>query len=241
MSVFRVNATKNYTVMSNIHFRDKRLSLKAKGLLSQMLSLPKSWDYTVAGLVSINKESKAAIQSTLKELEECSYLVRTRTKNEKGQFDYIYDIYEKPCHGKPQTENQFTDNPCTENQPQYNTKELNTNNKKNINKINKQALEAEFERLWAEYPRKQGKEAALKVYIRARSKEDYDKFNEYIVLEGIKRYTEYIERNKILPKYVKQGATWFSQHCWEDDYDLTAGKRKYSSQEEDFINELREM
>lgn len=221
MSVFRVNATKNYTVMSNIHFRDKRLSLKAKGLLSQMLSLPKSWDYTVAGLVSINKESKAAIQSTLKELEECSYLVRTRTKNEKGQFDYIYDIYEKPCHGKPQNENQFTDNPCTENQPQYNTKELNTNNKINIDKINKQALEAEFERLWAEYPRKQGKEAALKAYIRARSKEDYDKFNEYIVLEGIKRYTEYIKKNNILPQYVKQGSTWFNQHCWEDDYSAT--------------------
>ena len=94
-----------------------------------MLSLPKEWDYTVAGLVSINKESKAAIQSTLKELENSGYLIRTRTQNEKGQFDYTYDIYEQPRHGEPRTENQFTDNPCTENQPQYNTKELNTNNK----------------------------------------------------------------------------------------------------------------
>lgn len=129
MSVIRVNKTKDFTVMSNWHFRDKRLSLKAKGLLSQMLSLPEAWDYTVLGLVSINRESKSAIQSTLKELEDAGYLVRTRTQNEKGQFDYIYDIYEKPSHGEPRTENQYTDNPCTENQPQYNTKELNTNNK----------------------------------------------------------------------------------------------------------------
>lgn len=228
MSVFRVNATKNYTVMSNIHFRDKRLSLKAKGLLSQMLSLPDSWDYTVAGLVSINKESKAAIQSTLKELEECGYLVRTRTKNERGQFDYIYDIYEKPCHGKPQTENQFTDNPCTENVPQLNTNNEILNNKllkdktnKDIREINKEILKEEFERLWSKYPRKQGKEAALNAYIKARSKKDYGKLNEYVVLEGIKRYTEYIEKNKILPQYVKQGSTWFNQYCWEDDYSAT--------------------
>ena len=125
MSVIRVNKTKDYTVMSNYHFRDKRLSLKAKGLLSEMLSLPNNWDYTVMGLVSLNKESKSAIQSTLKELEDCGYLIRTRTQDQKGQFDYIYDIYENPVTEKPQTENQVTDNPCTENQPQYNTNIIN--------------------------------------------------------------------------------------------------------------------
>ena len=137
MSVIRVNKTKDFTVMSNHHFRDKRLSLKAKGLLSEMLSLPEDWDYTVAGLVFINKESKSSIQSTLKELEETGYLARTRTQNELGQFDYIYDIYEKPSHGEPQTENQFTDNPCTENQPQYNTKVENTDDKVLKNKVSK--------------------------------------------------------------------------------------------------------
>lgn len=136
MSVFRVNKDKNYTVISNYHFRDKRLSLKAKGLLSQMLSLPQDWDYTVAGLVSINKESKSAIQAALAELEQNGYLVRTKTQNEKGQFDYIYDIYEKPGHGKPRTENPSTDNPCTGNVPQLNTYKQNTEklNKENKNK-----------------------------------------------------------------------------------------------------------
>lgn len=137
MSVIRVNKTKDFTVMSNHHFRDKRLSLKAKGLLSEMLSLPEGWDYTVAGLVAINREGKPSIQAALKELEYFGYLVRTRTQDERGYFDYIYDIYEKPAAEKPWTENQVTDNPCTENKSQYNTKEENTDNKVLKNKVSK--------------------------------------------------------------------------------------------------------
>lgn len=121
MAVFRVNKNTNYTVMSNYHLKDKNLSLKAKGLLSQMLSLPPDWDYTVAGLCAINKESKTAIQSTLKELEDGGYLKRTRSQNKKGQFDYIYDIFEKPW-----TENRVTVNRCTGNVPQLNTNKLST-------------------------------------------------------------------------------------------------------------------
>ena len=126
MSVIRVEKTKYFTVMSNYHFRDKRLSLKAKGLLSEMLSLPDDWDYTVAGLIAINKDGKAAIQGMLKELEQFGYLTRTRIQDEKGQFDYLYCIYESPQTEKPQTENPFTEKPCTENPPQYNTKTSNT-------------------------------------------------------------------------------------------------------------------
>ena len=126
MPVIRVNKTKDYTVMSNYHFKDRRLTLKAKGLLSQMLSLPDSWDYTIAGLVFLNRESKNAIQSALKELEENGYLVRTKRQDEKGHFDYIYDIYENPLAENPRTENPSTVNPCTENPPQLNTNEIST-------------------------------------------------------------------------------------------------------------------
>ena len=70
MGVFRIEKTGNYTVMSNYHFKDKSISLKAKGLLSQMLSLPDDWDYTLKGLASINKEGKDAIRSAIKELEK---------------------------------------------------------------------------------------------------------------------------------------------------------------------------
>ena len=96
MAVMRIHKNKNYTVISNIHLRDKRLSLKAKGLLTLMLSLPEDWDYSVEGLSSICKENRTAIQSALKELEECHYLKRTRERNEKGQFDCIYNIFEEP-------------------------------------------------------------------------------------------------------------------------------------------------
>lgn len=129
MSVIRVNKTSDFTVMSNYHFRDKSLSLKAKGLLSQMLSLPENWDYTISGLASINKENKTAIQSALHELEKGGYLVRTRTQDESGRFDYIYDIYEKPRTENLCTENQHTESPCTENNAQLNTYKENTEDK----------------------------------------------------------------------------------------------------------------
>lgn len=73
MAVFRVARINDYTVMSNFHLRDKRLSLKAKGLLSQMLSLPENWDYTLTGLCYINKESKDAIRTAIHELEQAGY------------------------------------------------------------------------------------------------------------------------------------------------------------------------
>ena len=79
MAVFRVERTSDYTVMSNYHLRDKRLSLKAKGLLSQMLSLPEDWDYTLAGLCYINRESKDAIRTAIRELEQAGYIRRRQT------------------------------------------------------------------------------------------------------------------------------------------------------------------
>lgn len=135
MAIFRVNKNKDYTVMSNYHLRDKNISFKAKGLLSMMLSLPDDWDYSIKGIVSISKENKTSIQSALKELEENKYLKRTKKQNEKGQFEYIYDIYEKPWTENPCIENLVTDNPCTENMPQINTNIQNTE-KQNTKKQN---------------------------------------------------------------------------------------------------------
>ena len=97
MAVFRVERNKGYTVMSNHHLRNKELSLKAKGLLSQMLSLPEDWDYTLKGLSLINREKIDAIREAIKELERAGYIVRSRERDEKGRLrgtDYI--IYEQP-------------------------------------------------------------------------------------------------------------------------------------------------
>lgn len=97
MAVFRVERTHNYTVMSNYHLRDKGLSLKAKGLLSQMLSLPENWDYTLAGLARINAEGRDAIRAAVQELERAGYICRSRVRDDKGCLrgtEYI--IYERP-------------------------------------------------------------------------------------------------------------------------------------------------
>ena len=128
--VFKVEKNKNYTVMSNYHLRDKSLSLKAKGLLSFMLSLPDDWDYSLAGLCSICKEGKDAIRSTLKELKDNNYLVIEKSKNDKGLFEYTYIIYEEPHIEKelvyPDTENPYMDNPDMDNPTQINTNKQNT-------------------------------------------------------------------------------------------------------------------
>ena len=113
MSVFRIEKNKNYTVMSNHHLRDNELSLKAKGLLSQMLSLPENWDYTLAGLSRINKESVGAIRTAVWELEKAGYITRRQGRDSKGKMTAIeYTIYEQP---QPMTSPPTSDNPILEN------------------------------------------------------------------------------------------------------------------------------
>ena len=119
MAVFRVEKNKGYTVMSNHHLRNESLTLKAKGLLSQMLSLPETWDYTLQGLSIINREKIDAIREAVKELERAGYIVRSRERNEKGQLkgaDYIiYEQPQPPTSDKPILENPMLDNPTQEN------------------------------------------------------------------------------------------------------------------------------
>ena len=134
MSVFKIEKTKDFTVMSNYHLRDKNLSLKAKGLLSFMLSLPEDWDYSLMGLCAICKESRDAIRSTLKELQKYGYLQIEKVRGDKGYFEYNYLIYEKPHSiekeiSNPDMENPHLDNPSLEEHPQINTNKQNTNNK----------------------------------------------------------------------------------------------------------------
>lgn len=136
MSVFRINKNKNYTVMSNYHLKDKTLSLKAKGLLSIMLSLPDNWDYSIQGLTKICKEGEMAIKSSLSELKEHSYLIMTKENNAKGQFCWIYDIFEapQPYPENPPMVNPPMVNPSMEYQGQLNTKDKILKNKKKSKK-----------------------------------------------------------------------------------------------------------
>lgn len=130
MATYRVHTNKNYTVMSNVHLRDKTMSLKAKGLLSVMLSLPDTWDYTINGLVAICKENNTAVESALKELKALGYLVVTKrmpNETESGRIEYEYDIYETPqvlC--KQHFVNQGIEKQGVENQGVENSRQLST-------------------------------------------------------------------------------------------------------------------
>ena len=124
MAVFRVEKNKGYTVMSNHHLRNKELSLKAKGLLSQMLSLPEDWDYTLAGLSLINREKIDAIREAVRELENAGYIQRSRERDEKGCLrGTTYVIYEQP----PKLDLPTLEKPTLENPTQLNKELLKTN------------------------------------------------------------------------------------------------------------------
>ena len=138
MAVFRIEKTRDYTVMSNHHLRDKSLSLKAKGLLSLMLSLPEEWDYTTKGLARICKDGVDSICAGVRELEEHGYVIRQRVRNPNGQLGAIeYTILEQPRPPepkpqKPERENPVLDNPeqaspVLEEPEQGNPAQLNTN------------------------------------------------------------------------------------------------------------------
>ena len=137
MAVIRVNKTKDYTVMSNTHLKDKNLSLKAKGLLSIMLSLPDGWNYSIDGLIAICKEGERAVKSTLEELKKYKYLVTTKLypgQTESKRIEYIYDIFEDPKIEKQGVQNVGLENVGLQNAGQLNTNNKNTKNKEKVNK-----------------------------------------------------------------------------------------------------------
>ena len=138
MSVFRIHKTDNYTVMSNHHFKEREMSLKAKGLLSLMLSLPDTWNYSISGLVTLSKDGKDSVMSALSELEKFGYLKRTQVTNSKGQFAGVeYNIYEipqtdNPIAAMPNSANEQAAKSHAENARLLSTKEI---KEKDINNL----------------------------------------------------------------------------------------------------------
>ncbi len=142
MAKIRVNKNKNYSVISNYHLQDKKLSLKAKGLMCLILSLPENWDYSIKGLTKIVKENETAVINALKELKANGYLVINKlnpSETKSGKYEYVYDIYETPKQdtGFQDLENQALENQDLENLPlELNTNIINTKNKINNNIYN---------------------------------------------------------------------------------------------------------
>ena len=195
MSVIRVNKTQNYTVMSNSHFKEKGMSLKAKGLLSLMLSLPDDWNYSVSGLVSLSKDGKDSVMSALAELEDFKYLIRHRTTDSKGRFSGVeYNIFEEPqkdipIAGKQNEGKQHEGNQNAENPPQLNTKELNTkgSNTKGLNTNN--IYIEEFENILNEEVNNESLRQLYREYIEMR-----ESINSPMTARGLKMLIQRCER-----------------------------------------------
>ena len=126
MSVFRVEKNTNYTVMSNHHLRDKSLSLKAKGLLSLMLSLPDDWDYTLRGLATLSSDGIDSVRTSIVALEKARYITRRQTFDEKGRFSgNEYHVYEFPMPESPSSDEPLSGNPTTGNTSSGNPTQIN--------------------------------------------------------------------------------------------------------------------
>ena len=227
MAVMRVEKSANYTVMSNRHLDDTRLSLKAIGLLSKILRLPDDWDYTLEGLSHICKEGKDAIRSAIVELERAGYIVRRQTHAADGSFagnEYIvheapFDADATPSSGFPTTGNPLTDNPSTENPTQPNTKDtkyLDTNTpltpQRGRRAPKKVALwkPERFAAFWQYYPRGESKQAAIAAWDKLRP--DDALIDD--IARALKRQmaSEEWQRGVGIP----YAATYLNQRRWED-------------------------
>ena len=139
MSVIRAEKDGNFTRINNSLFKEKEMSLKAKGLLCLMLSLPDDWNFSINGLVGLSTDGKDSVMKTLSELERFGYLKRRRVTDPKGHFaGYEYDVFEqpqdntpyseKPCTENPNTDKPYTGKPYSENPPLLTTKYINDEN-----------------------------------------------------------------------------------------------------------------
>ena len=223
MTVIRVHKNKDFSVISNIHLKDKDMSLKAKGLQSVMLSLPEDWDYSIVGLASLSKDGKDSVMSALNELESLGYLKRNRVIDEKGRFaGYDYDIYETPQTAEPYTENPNTDKPHTENPTQLNTNKSITN-KLNIN--NKENTIKEIFGYWNSnnivvhreltIDTRKSIEKALKIYSVEEIKTYIDRYNMVIkdkeyFFSTIWTLKDFLSRKNGISDFTDEGSKWLN-------------------------------
>ena len=228
MGVIRVEHNENYTTMANYHLRDSRLSLRAMGLMSKMLSLPDDWDYSVAGLTKIVKEGRDAVRKALQELESAGYLIREQSRQGGSFAGCDYTLFERPqtgsgspSPGNPSTvESPLTENPTTVNPTSGNPTQLNNEE----NKRTKQPKHTPaapvwdpeaFERFWRLYPKKKDKKAAIQEWNKLRA----DRNLMRIMAAALRRQMASEEWLRDKGRAVPYPCRWLSHHRWEDEPD----------------------
>lgn len=232
MSIYRRHKKDNYTCIDNHVFKDHSLSMKAKGLLTQIYSLPDDWEYSVKGLSTLFSDGRDAVNNALQELIDHGYIIRTQKQNQAGKFDgYEYDIYEQPqtkSAEKPFPENPLTENPLTDNPNQLNTnilnnKEVNTKEIENIyggdffeslpdEPVAEVVDEKEkmFLEFWKLYPKKVDKEGSRRAFKRIKKLKEV--FPGIIRAIEIQRQSEqWTEKNG---KFIPNPTTYIHQERW---------------------------
>ena len=229
MPVIRIEKQKNYTIMSNYHLQDRNISLKAKGLLSYMLSLPDYWEYSITGLASICKEGPDCIRSTVQELEEAGYITRNRQRLENGQLGGIeYVVRERPV------ESQDADKPISENPTQA---EVTVENPRQINNVSKKERtkkspynpprdknaifeEHSFNQFWDAYPKKVSKQAAIKAWNRLKPSAELV----MVILSALSKQKKLDQWQN--QQYIPNPASWLNGKRWEDEIPVESEKKK---------------
>lgn len=236
--IFKINKNKNYIVMSNYHLKEKDMSLKSKGLLSLMLSLPPDWDYSINGLISICKENETSIKSSLDELKKFGYLEVIKlmpNETETGRIEYVYNIYEIPKQGVEKQGVDFlgVEFLDLENQGQLNIEDKILNNKdidnileENYNKRNAESSfesdsdEELFNKFWKEYPKKVSKEKAKKWFIKNKPSEELVN----LMIKQLKRFKTLKQWKDKDGQYIPYPSSWLNAHSWEDEFETDEEK-----------------
>ncbi|MHC5551235.1 helix-turn-helix domain-containing protein [Carnobacterium maltaromaticum] len=244
MAIKRVKKEMNYTIINNTGLKDKSLSLKAKGLLAYMLSLPDDWIFYETELIKHSKDGRDSIRGGLKELEDKGYLVRERARDDLGKLkgtDWL--LYETPQNvniptfppktdfpmlGKPMLDNPMLGNPTllstdsTKDLPKLNT----NNTKDKDNTSNKDSMEVLFKKIWAIYPKKTLRQSGLAAYKKAIKKG----VTHEEIEQGVLNYVAYQKLNSSWLKPM-DGGRWFQKERWTDEYDMTPPKAYNNSQQ----------
>lgn len=215
MSIYRIHKKNDYSVISNYLFKDKRLSLRGKGMLALILSLPDEWKYSIEGLSTLVPDGRNTVIKALDELMDLGYIVRKQETDGSGKFTgYVYDIYEEPCACDPFTENQKTENNTLLNTNISNTNIVNTNSS------NTPIIPAEiakrkelFEQFWAAYPkckRKVDKKGCERKFIKIENLETI--FPD--IMSSLEMWKRSSQWNKNNGDFIPLTSKWINQEYW---------------------------
>ena len=225
MAIIRNKNKEKYTVVDSAILKNKNLSLKARGMLLTLLSLPDDWEFSENGLETLFCDGLTAIKTALKELEKNGYLQRKQIRDNKGKFlQNEWIIYETPIMEQPILENPITEKPMLENDTQSNTKELNNNicsskDEQDNSPLKETELADNFDKIWKLYPRKDGKNTAYRHYKAWLEGKMYAgrkiKLDNKQMWYATKKYADLVEREKIDKQYIKMGSTFFNEAIME--------------------------